>query len=158
MWNFVGRQNDIQGHGEVNKGNWISGFNFIDKHIAGDQSLLPPDLANNKGHNVFYFLPLILGLVGLFFQAYSGKKGIESFWVTFFLFFMTGIAIVIYLNQLPRVFDGNAFAHVAKLPQRKGCRRQKRRGEHAAQKYVPKLHSELAFPFYCRHRSAANPL
>lgn len=101
MWNFVGRQNDIQGHGEVNKGNWISGFNFIDKHIAGDQSLLPPDLANNKGHNVFYFLPLILGLVGLFFQAYSGKKGIESFWVTFFLFFMTGIAIVIYLNQTP---------------------------------------------------------
>ncbi|MCH5327846.1 MAG: hypothetical protein J1E02_02400, partial [Coprobacter sp.] len=101
MWNFAGRQNDLQGNGEVHKGNWISGFNFIDKHIAGDQRLLPPDLKNNKGRNVFYCLPLLLGLIGLFFQAYSGKKGIESFWVTFFLFFMTGIAIVIYLNQTP---------------------------------------------------------
>lgn len=101
MWNFSGRQNDIQGNGEVHKGNWITGFNFIDKYIAGDQTNLPPDLANNKGHNVFYMLPLLLGLLGLFFQAYSGKKGIEGFWVTFFLFFMTGIAIVIYLNQTP---------------------------------------------------------
>ena len=101
MWNFAGRQNDLQGNGEVSKGNWISGFNFIDKHIAGDQTELPSELANNKGHNVFYMMPLILGLIGLFFQAYSGKKGIEEFWVTFFLFFMTGIAIVIYLNQTP---------------------------------------------------------
>ncbi len=101
MWNFAGRQNDLQGNGEVSKGNWISGFNFIDKHIAGDQTELPSELANNKGRNVFYMMPLILGLIGLFFQAYSGKKGIEEFWVTFFLFFMTGIAIVIYLNQTP---------------------------------------------------------
>lgn len=101
MWNFAGRQNDLQGNGEVSKGNWISGFNFIDKYLAGDQTNLPSELANNKGHNVFYMLPLILGLIGLFFQAYSGKKGIEGFWVTFFLFFMTGIAIVIYLNQTP---------------------------------------------------------
>ena len=101
MWNFAGRQNDIQGHGEVQNGNWISGFNFIDKHIAGDQTNLPDDLKNNAGRNVFYMLPLLLGLIGLFYQAFSGKKGIESFWVTFFLFFMTGIAIVIYLNQTP---------------------------------------------------------
>lgn len=101
MWNFAGRQNDIQGHGEVSKGNWISGFNFIDKYIAGDQTLLPSDLKENKGHNVFYMLPLILGLIGLFYQAYSGQKGIEGFWITFFLFFMTGLAIVIYLNQTP---------------------------------------------------------
>ena len=101
MWNFAGRQNDLQGNGEVSKGNWISGFNFIDKYIAGDQTNLPSELANNKGRNVFYMMPLLLGLIGLFFQAYSGKKGIEGFWVTFFLFFMTGIAIVIYLNQTP---------------------------------------------------------
>ena len=101
MWNFAGRQNDIQGHGEVQNGNWISGVNFIDKHIAGDQTNLPDDLKNNAGRNVFYMLPLLLGLIGLFYQAFSGKKGIESFWVTFFLFFMTGIAIVIYLNQTP---------------------------------------------------------
>ena len=101
IWNFAGRQNDIQGHGEVQNGNWISGFNFIDKHIAGDQTNLPDDLKNNAGRNVFYMLPLLLGLIGLFYQAFSGKKGIESFWVTFFLFFMTGIAIVIYLNQTP---------------------------------------------------------
>ncbi len=101
MWNFAGRQNDIQGHGEVQNGNWISGFNFIDKHIAGDQTNLPKDLKDNPGRNVFYLLPLLLGLIGLFYQAFAGQKGIESFWVTFFLFFMTGIAIVIYLNQTP---------------------------------------------------------
>ncbi len=101
LWNFAGRQNDIQGHGEVQNGNWISGFNFIDKHMVGDQTNLPQKMKNNAGHNVFYMLPLLLGLIGLFYQAYAGKKGIESFWVTFFLFFMTGIAIVIYLNQTP---------------------------------------------------------
>ncbi len=101
MWNFAGRQNDIQGNGEIEHGNWITGFNFIDKYLVGDQSLLPADLANNKGHNVFYCLPLILGIIGLFWQAYRGQKGIQGFWVVFFLFFMTGIAIVIYLNQTP---------------------------------------------------------
>lgn len=99
MWNFAGRQNDIQGHGELHKGNWITGFSFIDKHIEGEN--LPSDLMNNKGRNVYYMLPLLLGLIGLFYQAFSGQKGIESFWVTFFLFFMTGLAIVIYLNQTP---------------------------------------------------------
>ena len=101
LWNFAGRQNDIQGHGEVDKGNWISGFNFIDKIRVGDATLLPDEMANNAGRNVFYMLPLILGLVGLLYQAFAGKNGIEQFWVTFFLFFMTGIAIVIYLNQTP---------------------------------------------------------
>ena len=101
LWNFVGRQNDIQGHGEVDKGNWISGIKFIDKFIEGDSTYLPDDMKDNPGRNVFYFMPLILGLIGLLFQAYSGKRGIEQFWVVFFLFFMTGIAIVLYLNQTP---------------------------------------------------------
>lgn len=101
LWNFSGRQNDIQGHGEIQNGNWISGIPFIDKLMIGDQSSIPAHWQANKGHNKFYLLPLILGVIGLLFQAYSGKKGIESFWVTFFLFFMTGIAIVIYLNQTP---------------------------------------------------------
>ncbi|MBP5314684.1 MAG: DUF2723 domain-containing protein [Muribaculaceae bacterium] len=104
MWNFAGRQNDIQGNGEVNHGNWISGIPFIDNARLGDQSLLPDDLGKgNKGHNVFYMLPLLLGIIGLLWQSlYSGKKGIEQFWVVFFLFFMTGIAIVLYLNQPPQ--------------------------------------------------------
>ena len=101
MWNFAGRQNDIQGQGEIEHGNWITGIPFIDKMLVGDQSLLPSELKNNKGHNVFYCLPLILGLIGLFWQAYRGEKGIQQFWVVFFLFFMTGIAIVLYLNQTP---------------------------------------------------------
>ena len=102
MWNFVGRQNDIQGLGEVTQGNWISGIPFIDNPRLGDQSLLPDDYGKgNKGHNVFYLLPLLLGIVGLLWQAYRGKRGIEQFWVVFFLFFMTGIAIVMYLNQTP---------------------------------------------------------
>ena len=101
MWNFAGRQNDIQGQGEIEHGNWITGIPFIDNKLVGDQSLLPSELKNNKGHNVFYCLPLILGLIGLFWQAYRGEKGIQQFWVVFFLFFMTGLAIVLYLNQTP---------------------------------------------------------
>ena len=101
MWNFAGRQNDIQGNGELEHGNWITGFSFIDNALYGDQSLLPKSLQENKGHNVFYCLPLILGLIGLFFQAYRGEKGVRQFWVVFFLFFMTGLAIVLYLNQTP---------------------------------------------------------
>ncbi len=102
MWNFAGRQNDIQGNGEVNHGNWISGIPFIDTPRLGDQSLLPDSEGKgNPGHNVFYMLPLILGLIGLGWQAFVSKRGIEQFWVIFFLFFMTGIAIVLYLNQTP---------------------------------------------------------
>ena len=101
MWNFAGRQNDIQGSGEIEHGNWITGIPFIDNLLVGNQELLPQDLKNNKGHNVFYCLPLILGLIGLFWQAYHSQRGIQQFWVVFFLFFMTGIAIVLYLNQTP---------------------------------------------------------
>ncbi len=101
MWNFAGRQNDIQGHGEPEHGNWITGFSFLDNARLGDQNKLPDELKNNKGHNVFYCMPLILGLIGLFWQAFRGRRGIRQFWVVFFLFFMTGLAIVIYLNQSP---------------------------------------------------------
>lgn len=101
MWNFVGRQNDIQGFGEIEHGNWITGFDFIDNMLIGDQTLLPKDLKDNKGRNVFYGLPLLLGIIGLLWQAYRGQKGVQQFWVVFFLFFMTGIAIVLYLNQTP---------------------------------------------------------
>jgi hypothetical protein len=114
MWNFAGRQNDIQGQGEIEHGNWITGIPFIDKMLVGDQTLLPSELKNNKGHNVFYCLPLILGLLGLFWQAYKVRRipqpdgsvvevgtGIQQFWIVFFLFFMTGLAIVLYLNQTP---------------------------------------------------------
>ena len=103
MWNFAGRQNDIQSKGfELEHGNWISGIPFIDNALYGDQSLLPDALSkDNKGHNVFYCLPLLLGLIGLFWQSYRGEKGVRQFWVVFFLFFMTGLAIVLYLNQTP---------------------------------------------------------
>ena len=102
LWNFAGRQNDIQGHGEPEHGNWLTGFSFIDNARLGNQDLLPDDLKLNKGHNVFYCLPLLLGLLGLFWQSMRcGQKGVKQFWVVFFLFFMTGLAIVIYLNQTP---------------------------------------------------------
>ena len=102
MWNFAGRQNDIQGNGEPEHGNWITGISFIDDWMLGDQSKMPDDLKENKGHNVFYCMPLILGLIGLFWQAWRGQRGIRQFWVVFFLFFMTGLAIVLYLNQTPQ--------------------------------------------------------
>lgn len=101
MWNFAGRQNDIQGNGELEHGNWITGVPFIDNAMYGDQSLLPKSIRENKGHNVFYCLPLILGLIGIFFQSFKGETGVRQFWVVFFLFFMTGLAIVLYLNQTP---------------------------------------------------------
>ena len=102
MWNFAGRQNDLQGSGEPEHGNWITGISFIDNWMLGDQSKLPQELKENKGHNVFYCLPLLLGLIGLFWQAWRGQCGIRQFWVVFFLFFMTGLAIVLYLNQTPQ--------------------------------------------------------
>ncbi|MFZ1237291.1 MAG: DUF2723 domain-containing protein [Prevotella sp.] len=101
MWNFAGRQNDIQGNGELEHGNWISGIPVLDNARLGDQSKMPDELKYNKGHNVYYMLPLLLGVIGLFWQAWRGKRGIRQFWVVFFLFFMTGLAIVIYLNQTP---------------------------------------------------------
>ena len=103
MWNFAGRQNDINNQGgELDAGNWISGIPFIDNARLGDQTLLPDDLGkNNQGHNKYYLLPLLLGIIGLLWQSFAGKRGIEQFWIVFFLFFMTGIAIVLYLNQPP---------------------------------------------------------
>ena len=108
MWNFAGRQNDLQGNGELEHGNWLSGIEWLDNWRLGDQDMLPDELKQNKGHNVFYMLPLLLGLIGLFWQSlakHHGSKqdqtGIRQFWVVFFLFFMTGLAIVIYLNQTP---------------------------------------------------------
>ncbi len=104
MWNFAGRQNDIasMGPGDVARGNWLSGISFIDNARLNNLEYVPNEFGeSNKGHNVFYMLPLLLGLIGLLWQAFSGKKGIEQFWVVFFLFFMTGIAIVMYLNQTP---------------------------------------------------------
>ena len=100
MWNFAGRQNDIHSPspGEIFAGNWESGIGFIDKARLGDQTDAPDYLKNNKGKNHYYMLPLLLGLIGLFFQFSRDKRGT---WLTFLLFFMTGIAIVIYLNQPP---------------------------------------------------------
>lgn len=110
MWNFSGRQNDLQGYGEVHKGNWLTGISFIDNALLGDQSQLPQELRENKGHNVYYMLPLLLGLMGLCWQIGVRRKtekgevqneGWRSFTITFLLFFLTGLAIVVYLNQTP---------------------------------------------------------
>lgn len=120
MWNFAGRQNDIAGNGEANRGNWISGIPFIDNPRLGDQSLLPDEYGKgNKGHNVFFMLPLLMGIIGLTWQAFHSKRGIEQFWVIFFFFFMTGIAIVLYLNQpplQPRERDYASPAHSMRSP------------------------------------------
>ena len=104
MWNFAGRQNDLQSYGDITKGNWISGIPFIDNALLGDQSKLPTELRENKGHNVYYLLPLLLGIIGIIWQLSSNKKnneGYRSFAITFLLFFLTGLAIVVYLNQTP---------------------------------------------------------
>ena len=100
MWNFVGRQNDIHSPspGELFYGNWESGVGFIDRLRLGDQSDAPAPLAENKGKNHYFFLPLLLGLLGLVFQFDRDKRGS---WIVFLMFFMTGIAIVLYLNQPP---------------------------------------------------------
>lgn len=96
MWNFVGRQNNFESQGEIEYGNWISGIDFIDEMRLGNQDI--PESMKNPAHATFFFLPLILGLIGLFYQLNKSKK---ETWVVFLLFFMTGIAIIIYLNQTP---------------------------------------------------------
>lgn len=102
LWNFVGRQNNIQGHGEVEHGNWITGFQWIDDWLLGCDTLkLPSDLAKNKGRNVFYALPLLLGLAGIVWQWRKGREGKQQLWIVTLLFLMTGLAIVVYLNQTP---------------------------------------------------------
>ena len=102
LWNFVGRQNNIQGYGEVEHGNWITGFRWIDDLLLGcDTSKLPSDLIQNKGRNVFYALPLILGLAGIIWQWRRGREGRQQLFIVMLLFVMTGLAIVVYLNQTP---------------------------------------------------------
>ena len=101
MWNFSGRQNDLQGQGEITKGNWISGIPFIDAIFLGPQDGLPSFVRENAGHNRYFMLPLILGLLGLLMQLYGGRRSKENFWIILMLFFMTGLAIVLYLNQPP---------------------------------------------------------
>ena len=98
MWNFAGRQNDIQGHGNVLNGNWISGIKAIDSAKIGPQKILPENMKNHPARNTYYFLPLLLGLIGLFFHL---DKNVRDFWVVMSLFILTGVAIVIYLNQTP---------------------------------------------------------
>ena len=101
MWNFSGRQNDIQGYGEIDHGNWITGIGFIDNILVGNQEKLPSALRDNKGHNRYFMLPLLLGIIGILFLITGGKHGIEGFWLISLLFILTGIAIVVYLNQTP---------------------------------------------------------
>ncbi len=102
MWNFSGRQNDVQSMGGINNGNWLSGIGFIDEMRGlGPQDDLPPTITENKGHNVYYMIPLLLGIIGIIYQITRKTKGEQQFLITFMLFFMTGLAIVIYLNQKP---------------------------------------------------------
>ena len=103
MWNFAGRQNDLQSHGSLQKGQWISGINFIDDaRLGGDSSKLPDSIKNDKSRNTYYFLPLILGILGIVYQVRKGeKRGYENLTIVGVLFVLTGIAIVVYLNQTP---------------------------------------------------------
>ncbi len=98
MWNFAGRQNDVQGHGSLHEGNWISGIGFLDEMRLGNLKEYPEIWRNNVAHNKFYMLPLLLGLIGLFFHIRKHGKGAL---LVALLFFMTGLAIIIYLNQYP---------------------------------------------------------
>ena len=99
MWNFVGRQNDVQGRYDGN-GNWLSGIGFIDSLRLGSQSNLPSDWKNNKARNTYFFLPLILGILGIVFQI---SKNPKQFWVLFVFFMFTGLAIQFYTN--PYIFQ-----------------------------------------------------
>lgn len=98
MWNFSGRQNDIQGSGNVIHGNWISGISSIDNSRLGNQDMMPDYLQNNKANNRYFMLPLLLGLIGLGYQLF---KNLKDWWIVSLLFLLTGIAIVVYLNQTP---------------------------------------------------------
>ncbi|MBN8566056.1 MAG: DUF2723 domain-containing protein, partial [Flavobacteriales bacterium] len=97
LWNFVGRQSDVQGKYD-NEGNWLSGIDFIDEIFLGSQKNLPQDVLKNKGRNTYYFLPFILGILGMVFHY---KKDIKGFYVLFVLFLFTGIALKVYLNERP---------------------------------------------------------
>lgn len=101
MWNFSGRQNDIQGNGEITHGNWITGIRFLDELRLGNQSELPDTLKSEKAYNKYYMLPFLLGILGMFCQYRRGRSGRHDFWTVMLLFLMTGIAIIVYLNQSP---------------------------------------------------------
>jgi len=101
MWNFAGRQNDTQSHGDFMHGNWISGIRFLDEARIGPQEHLPEFMKNDPARNGYYFLPLLFGLIGLFYQYNHSRKGKEGFAVVMTLFILTGIAIIVYLNQTP---------------------------------------------------------
>lgn len=101
MWNFVGRQNDVQGQGGFMNGNWVSGIKFIDNPRVGPRNDMPDFMKNDPSRNTYYFLPLLFGLIGMFYQYNQGKKGREGFSVTMMLFIFTGLAIIVYLNQTP---------------------------------------------------------
>ena len=100
LWNFVGRQNDVQGKYDNLDGNWISGIKFIDEiHLGkGAQENLPDDVKNNKGRNVYYFLPFLIGLIGLMYHA---QRDLKSFYVLLVLFLFTSIALKVFLNERP---------------------------------------------------------
>lgn len=98
LWNFAGRQNDIQGHGGITDGNWYTGIKAIDAEHLGDQDHLPSSMTSNKGMNKLYLLPLLLGIIGLVYQL---MRHVRDWTIVFLLFFFTGFAIVIYLNQTP---------------------------------------------------------
>ncbi len=100
MWNFAGRQDDIQSHGGVLHGNWISGISFLDNYRLGNQDDRPATM-ENKGNNKYYLLPMILGLLGIFYLYNKGREGKRALWLVFLLFVLTGLAIVVYLNQYP---------------------------------------------------------
>ena len=103
MWNFSGRQNDIQGDGGITNGNWITGIPFFDRHILGlgPQRDIAPDIVNNRGRTTFFMLPFLLGILGMLFQLRNKERGNQHFLIVFMLFFMTGVAIVLFLNQTP---------------------------------------------------------
>jgi hypothetical protein len=109
MWNFAGRQNDIQGNGNSINGNWISGIKFIDEARLGNLDKLPEDLKTNPGNNKYYFLPLLLGLAGMFWQY---KRNNTGFWLVMAFFIMTGLAIIVYLNQYPNQPRERDYAYV----------------------------------------------
>jgi len=98
MWNFVGKQNDFQSHGGPIFGNWISGIGFLDKLMHKNSANLPAFLDNNKATNAYYFIPFLLGIIGLFYLLVKDRK---SFWITLLVFIFSGIAIAFYLNQHP---------------------------------------------------------
>ncbi|RLD68237.1 MAG: hypothetical protein DRI95_03515 [Bacteroidetes bacterium] len=101
MWNFAGRQSDVQSNGEITNGNWLSGVNFIDEMRLGPQDNITTEMKTNKGRNKYYFLPLLFGILGLIYMYRANKVGNNFFWVVLLFFFFTGLAIVLYLNQPP---------------------------------------------------------